>query len=350
MTITTDALRADVCEGEGRSEVEESRSYTVTVRLVSDAEGADTVSEARAYLKANGNMPWYGRRWGFGTAKDPLATCRSVKITRLHNVFDVYATYTTDTEKKEEKPDNNGDPSDDPLKWRTQLDLSYSQTAMAIEKAKFLGYSIPAGNPWLQPGRIGPIVNSALQPLDVQHLKEVDIQIIRCTFNRREWDQAEAEKFIGKVNQNNVLVLMPAIGFRANFPKQTLKVRQYGGRNEFQNRKSYWAITLEVMYKPDTWVLEVLDSGFGIRNAPGDKKVDNSTHPADAETWSVGELARIGNTPVTHAQDDNGFPMAVPANLDGNGQILPAGQDPVYLRYQIYPEVSFATLFALASQ
>jgi len=349
MTITTDKLRADVCEGEGRSEVEESRSYSVTVRLVSDAEGADTVSEARAYLKANGNLPWYGRRWGFGTAKDPLATCRSVKITRLHNVFDVYATYTTDTEKNEENPDDKGNPSTDPLEWRTEMDISYSQTAMAIEKARFRGFSRPVQNPWMIPQRFGPfvpILNSARQPLDVQHLEEVDVQVVRCTFNTKEWDQERAFQYIGCVNENDFLVHIPSINFRANFKAGTCKVRQYGGRSMFNNRRAYWAVTIEMMVKYSGWRLQVLDSGFGNRMAPGDPKVGDP----DNEVWSSVELPDFGNIPIEQAVDQNGNPMAVPGMLDGNGKLLKAGEQPVYLDYQIYPEISFAGLFALASK
>ena len=345
MTITADKLRVDEMDGEGRSEGEEKRNYSVSVRLLSDADGTDTITEARAYLKANSNMPWYGRSWSLGSSKDPLATCRSVRVRRAHNTFDVSATYSTDTDKNEEKPDDKGNPSTDPLKWRTETDISYSQTAMSIEEATFRGFSRPAGNPWLVPGRVGPIVNSALQPLDVQHLKEVDIQLIRCSFNVRDWDQDRAEDFIGAVNSAPFLVHIPAINFRANFVEQTCKVRQYGGRSMYTNRKAYWAVTLEMMVKLDGWRLEVIDSGFGTRNAPGDPKVGDPNN----ERWSSVELAEIGFTPSTQAVDANGNPIAIAGMLDGNGNMLPPGQQPVYLEYQIYREVSFAGLFALAS-
>lgn len=345
MTITADKLRVDEMDGEGRSEAEETRSYNVSVRLVSDANGSDTITEARAYLKANSNMPWYGRSWSLGSSRDPLATCRSVRVRRSHTTFDVTATYTTDTEKNEEKPDDKGNPSTDPLEWRTEMDISYSQTAMAIESATFRGFSRPAGNPWLVPGRVGPIVNSALQPLDVQHLKEVDIQLIRCTFNVKDWDQDRAQQYIGAVNNAPFLVLIPALNFRANFAARTCKVRQYGGRSMYTNRKAYWAVTLEMMVKLDGWRLNVLDSGFGNRMAPGDPKVGDP----DNEVWTSVELPDFGNIPIEQAVDENGNPMAVAGLLDGNGKLLKAGQQPVYLEYQIYRETSFAGLFALAS-
>ena len=345
MTITADKLRVDEMDGEGRSEGEETRSYNVSVRLLSDADGTDTITEARAYLKANSNMPWYGRSWSLGSSRDPLATCRSVRVRRSHNTFDVTANYTTDTEKNEEKPDDKGNPSTDPLEWRTEMDISYSQTAMAIEEAKFIGFSRPVQNALLVPGRYTPILNSAGQPLDVQHLMEVDIQLIRCTFNVREWDQERAAKFIGAVNDAPFLVHIPALNFRANFDSQTCKVRQYGGRSMYTNRKAYWAVTLEMMVKLGGWRLNVLDTGFGTRMAPGDPKIGDP----DNEVWTSVQLQELGNVPIEQAVDQNGNPMAVAGLLDGNGKLLKAGQKPVYLEYQLYFETSFAGLFALAS-
>lgn len=351
-------LKADSCDGEGRSESTEVRTYQCSVQLISDSPGQDTITEARAFLRANSKMPWYGREWNYGTKRDPFATCRSVKIRRNLNTFDVSATFSSEAEKKDEKPDEEGNPTDDPTKWRTELDIRYSQTAMAIDSAKFIGFSRPVNNNRLFPGRVGPIVNSAMQPLDVQHMKEVDTQTIRCTFYRAEWEQAEAQKFIGKVNSNPVLVLMPKLGFRANYPARTLKVREYGGRSEVANRKAFWSITIEVIYKPDGWLLEVLDTGFGTIVAPGEPKLphrvgaidpDPDSEAWESTTWSAPVIERMGNTPIEQAVDQNGNPIAVAGFLNGQGQMLPAGQDPVYLKYQIYDEVSFATLFALAS-
>lgn len=338
-------LRADSCDGEGRSESTEVRTYQCSVQLISDSPGQDTITEARAFLRANSKMPWYGREWNYGTKRDPFATCRSVKIRRNLNTFDVSATFSSEAEKKDEKPDNEGNPTDDPTKWRTELDIRYSQTAMAVDRAKFIGFSRPVNNNRLFPGRVGPIVNSAMQPLDVQHMKEVDTQTIRCTFYRAEWDQAEAQKFIGKVNSNGLLIAMPKLGFRANFPAQTLKVREYGGRSEVANRKAFWSVTIEVIYKPDGWLLEVLDSGFGTDLRPGKPKVGDP----DGEVWTSVELNLLGNTPVEQSVDKNGNPIAVAGLMDGQGDMLQAGQEPVYLKYQIYEETSFATLFALAS-
>lgn len=338
-------LKSDSCDGEGRSESTEVRTYQCSVQLISDSPGQDTITEARAFLRANPKMPWYGREWNYGTKRDPFATCRSIKIRRNLNTFDVSATFSSEAEKKDEKPDNEGNPTDDPTKWRTELDIRYSQTAMAVERATFIGFSRPVNNNRLFPGRVGPIVNSLMQQLDVQHMKEVDTQTIRCTFYRAEWDQAEAAKFIGKVNSNPLLVAMPKLGFRANYPAGTLKVREYGGRSEIANRKAFWSITLEVIYKPDGWLLEVLDTGFGTQLVPGEPKIGDP----DGEVWTSVDLNLLGNTPVEQAVDVNGNPIAVAGHLDGAGKMLKPGQEPVYLKYQIYEETSFATLFALAS-
>jgi len=183
-------------------------------------------------------------------------------------------------------------------------------------------------------------------------MKEVDTQTIRCTFYRAEWDQAEAAKFIGKVNSNPLLVAMPKLGFRANYPAGTLKVREYGGRSEIANRKAFWSITIEVIYKPDGWCVEVLGTGICTIVAPGEPKLphrvgaidpDPDSEQWESTTWSAPVIERMGNTPIEQAVDQNGNPIAVAGHLDGQGQMLPAGQEPVYLKYQIYEETSFST-------
>lgn len=348
MTITEHKIKADSFEGEGRDEASETRSFTVGVQLISDAEGTDKYDEARAYLKANRSLPWYGRNWNFGTRADPFATCKSISISRNHNTFDVRATYSSSTERNQEKPNNDGDPTTDPLDWRTELDVSYSQTSVAIEAAKFTGFSRPVGNPFLIPGRLGPPVNSALQPFELQYMKEQSVQVIRCTFNRPDWDQDEGAKYIDKVNRDPFRVLIPSLNYNVMFPARQCKVRQYGGRSMFTNRIAYWQITIEMCVNPDGWRLQLLDRGFGVRMMAGDPK--QNIHPADIEQWSSADVLRFGNMPAAHVMGPNDEPMAVPGLLDGNGKLLAPGQQPVYLEYQIYDEISFNTLFALASR
>lgn len=346
MTITEHKLKSDAFEGEGRDEATEVRSFTLGYQLISD-DATDTYAEARAYLKANSSLPWYGRRWKVGTRGDSQATCRSISITRNHTTFDVRATYNTQSERNQEKPDTNGEPTTDPLRWRPELDISYAQTSVAIEAAEFTGFSRPVGNPFLLPGRRGPPVNSALQPFELQYMREQSVQVFRCTFNREEWDQAEGAKYIDRVNNAPFRVLIPSCNFNVFFPIRQCKVRQYGGRSMFTNGVKYWAITIEMAINPDGWRLQLLDRGFGVRMRPGDQK--QNIHPADAETWSSVEVLQFGNLPAAHVMGPNDEPMAVPGLLNGNGQLLTPNEPPVYLEYKIYEEISFATLFALAS-
>jgi hypothetical protein len=93
---------------------------------------------------------------------------------------------------------------------------------------------------------------------------------------------------------------------------QYLSSINYGGASGF-----YWTVTYEFEFNPDKWTFKILDQGM--------RKIDTAT----------GQQAQIL---------ESGIPISSPKLLDGNGQPIEPGDDPVFLEFHLFPEKEFGGL------
>lgn len=320
-------------------------NYSATWRLHGwDAPSTPpTFSDVYSYLRSSSAMPYHGRAFQHETFRDATAKCVSIEpepVSGSQDSWDVRAIYESTKPPKQERPDNQqGDATEDPFQWRRECNVSWSQTSIGIEKAIFRGFSRPIGNRFLRPGRVGALVNSALQPLDVQHLMELDTQTITISKYVPQWNNQTAQFWIGAVNKADFDFQLRDLNGRFSFDALTLKVRNFGATSDFINGKTAWKQTIELSYNPLGWRLSVLDSGFGPRQMLSDRKYKSTT----GERISAADVQKNGGVGVF--TDENGNPTSVPRLLNGDGEELPAGQDPVFLIYQIYErEANFGQL------
>ena len=90
-----------------------------------------------------------------------------------------------------------------------------------------------------------------------------------------------------------------------------------------ENGAAFWQITYTLAVKRDTWDVKVLDAGY-----------------AELDPGSVG----AGVPPHwVKIVDDFGHEPTEPVPLNGSGRRLTPGDDPVYLSFRVYREVSYAT-------
>lgn len=321
-------------------------SYAATWRLHGWDAGATapTFTDVYAYLRSSSALPYHGRAFQHETFRDAAAQCVSIEpepAAGSQNAWDVRAVYESTKPPKQEQPDSQkGDATEDPFRWRRECNVSWSQTSIAVEKATFRGFSRPVASRFLQPGRVGPMVNSALAPLDVQHLAELDTQTISISKYVPEWNNQTAQFWIGAVNKADFDFQLRELKGKFSFDAYTLKVRNFGATSDFINGKTAWKQTIELSYNPLGWRLSVLDSGFGPRQAVGDRKQGATSNSTKVTATDVAKYGAVGAF-----VDANGNPSAMPRLLDGDGQELSAGREPVFLIYQIYErEANFGQL------
>lgn len=321
-------------------------NYVATWRLFGwdDTENNPTFSDVYSHLRANSELPYHGRAFRYDSFRDSTAVCVGIDpelVKSGENIWDVRATYESIKPDKQERPDNTekGEKTEDPFKWRRECSVSWSQTSIAVEQAFFRGYSRPVGNRWLKPGRLGAIVNSCLQPLDVQHMMESDQQSISISRYVQKWDNDLSKVWIGAVNRGAFKFNLNDLNGQFFFEPLTLKVREFGATSDFINGRQVWRQTIQFLYNPKGWRLQVLDMGFGPRQFPGDIKQGTTSNEIVTEE----DYNQYGGVGVF--TDANGNPSAVPRLLNGNGSELQNGFDPVFLIYQIYTrEDDFAAL------
>lgn len=154
----------------------------------------------------------------------------------------------------------------------------------------------------------GAIENSARTPIDPPLELEISIPIIKITINKAVLTYSSVADVQDCVN------LSTWLGFAAGL----VKIRGIEIKQKWENNYLYFEYNWTLAVKWDGWnPLRVLDQGF---------------HTLDSEGEPV--LAR----------DKFQTPYAHPVMLDGEGNKLTSGSDPVYLDFQMYREVEFVGL------
>jgi hypothetical protein len=148
------------------------------------------------------------------------------------------------------------------------------------------------------------IVNSALLPFDPPAMCEVSRPLLRVTKNVKE------------VSLEYLLRLQDAVNDRVwrNLPKWTARVDSYEANNKTENGVSFVELTLDIALRAETWLLQILDAGLLERIETANPKPPFNK----IKIW----------TPI---KDPFGhFGTVQP--LNGSGQRLAPGADPVFLK------------------
>ena len=161
------------------------------------------------------------------------------------------------------------------------------------------------------------ILNSAGYEYSPAMMQDVDY--LRLTVSRNEsvtsYDPATARDYINAVNSDSVtMVALPATA-------KQIKCLEYSARTATRGDSKYLAITYVFVFASLNWSRQVLDAGI----------YEEFVHP---ETHEVSDRRiRI-----------DGEPTDSPVKLNGAGQALPSGEEPVYLEFDINKQMPFGAL------
>lgn len=152
-----------------------------------------------------------------------------------------------------------------------------------------------------------PIDNSATVPIDPPLMLEHSIPIISISVNKATFSYATVSVLQDCVNSDTWN------GFAPN----TVKIRGIEVNVVWENNVLYFAYKWTLAVKYDAWrPVKILDMGYHEYNAGEPKLI----------------------------RDAYGNPLPQPSLLDGNGEKLPDGDDPVYLDFNMNRQVAFTGL------
>jgi hypothetical protein len=331
VSVTSRILYSTGCSGKATGNVGAPVSLEFTANYQVKAAPTDTALEVLEYFRGNG--PWIGSPFQYSSAFTTDAICTDVDAQPIQNsggMFFVTAKFSSpsggDDENNNDKKDKDGNKTDDPLQWHDEIDVSTTQVSCPIEYATYLGPN-PA-NEFLRPGLIArDPCNSAGVPFDPLPEYELDITVLRITKYTASWDDALIAPYRGTINSDQFVINKPDYNFSMTVPIIQGKIKQWSGNFHFQDKKKYWKQTIELHINPLGWRFPLLDRGT--------TKTVVDDNPANA-TYGFKIPKRL--------VDASNIPLTEPQKLDGNGNLLRAGRDPVYLLYGKYTEVPYANI------
>ncbi len=314
-----------------------SREYDAIYRVITN-NARDQAQQIMAYFAQNG--PWIGFPYVYANDYDGDALLHSISPVRDAKsafVWQVTCHYKTLHDDDDKREDEDGNETDDPLKWRDEIDISFTQLMVPVEKAKYLAGFVGQAAQLRRVGSEGPEVNSAFVPFDPPREKEISIRVVRIVKRKKQWDSGSATAWIGRINERDYTLSKPKYNLRKEtWPKHHAKLVSYGGSFHIENDVKHWRIEIEIHVNPLGWNPEILDRGVCARATFGDPD-------GRGGTLSSGDLIP-GRPEVRRLVDADEVPIDEPVLLDGDGQPLALGQPPVYLTYQELDEMDFAQL------
>jgi hypothetical protein len=333
------------------------RSYVSIYRVVTD----DANDQARVifnHLKYTPSLPWFGYAYGYANDIDLGAFVVEIDPRRDKGssfLWRVVVRFETPGEE-EEKQDDEGKPTTDPLEWANEIEVSKIFITVPVYEAQYWGARKGGEDFFVDPpgmivGDFYPPWNSARQLYNPPLETSQAIQAFRITETMLTYPADTALDLVNAVNDNDFTLHLPEGPDREGetdflMARWTGLVVDIGGSLNFRNGIFFWRNRLEVHWKDDTWLDDIPDRGFFARVEVGDPK---GIVGAPGEVWSDNEIEELKAAGVPVARvlaDPHGRSFTEPILLDGRGKPLPPDEDPVYHRWLKYKERDFGTLFA----
>ena len=159
------------------------------------------------------------------------------------------------------------------------------------------------------------IANSSDEPVDPPHTEDFDDLILRATYNVGSFNPVGASNYKGAVNSDQFLGFAPGLA----------KIKEYSGREIKAITGNYYvAVSTEIHFRKDGWKRKFVDEGYRIKTGTDDD----------------------GKPTYTAILDDEGKEVSEPVKLDGEGQKLADGEDPVLIEYETKNPLPFTTEFS----
>ena len=358
MTVTNVSLAGVGADG---TITTTKRSYVANYKVMTD----DQLDGPRVIFdkfKFDVMLPWFGYSYAYGNDIDLPAFMVEINPRRERQnplQWNVAVTFETSGED-EEKEDEEGKPTSDPLEWAGEVDISPLFFTVPVYKAKYLG-ATKGDAPHVDPpgvvvGNFYPPWNSNRQLYNPGLESTIAGRSFRVTETMETYPAIEALELLDTVNDRGFTLKIPGglnheIITIFNMDTHTALIVDIGGSLNFRNGVFFWRNRLEIHWRPDKWVDEVPDRGTAMRIGAGFAKGIPGTYPPvnqEEGYWTQAEVAAIvrAGLPLVHEiVDAHGRAITEPVLLDGVGMPLPDGEEPVYHRWLKYKVDDLQKLF-----
>lgn len=297
------------------------------------------------HFRDAGNLPYLNKPYSFGNDNDPAAICTAIRPVRQANsrtswiVTLEYATPEGSKDNNEpdrKEPDNDGNLTNDPTRWRERWDMGFTQISVPVEKALHI-----SGIAGLPVGKETAPCNSAGEPFLPPLEKDLDISVYRRSFYQDIWLGDFADRFMGTINDNAITVIGNGFSMNWQAAPYELRCKNIGGSLEWINNFGWWRIDIEWWKNPYGWDVEIADRGLNRRATIGEDTGRGSNYEQDDMITGDpgGGLVRAQLIPIL---DVDGNPIRTPVFLDGHGRPHVSLTQPVnYIKYRIYDVETF---------
>jgi hypothetical protein len=315
-----------------------SRSYSLNYVVKTD-DATHSPREIEQYFRngtdnTGARLPYYGRswRWPYG-GSDVESLCVGIDADyrpKSGGYWDVKVEFKPDPEDEQERRQSVDGESTDPEEWLETVETSSTQISVPAEFGIFRGFDPPnIRNDYLVPGRVYPVVNSAMSPLVPQPDRIIEIEVIRLSKYVRRLDVELP--FRGALNNDFFQInKQPDYAFIRQFAPYAVWVKRIDGVCERINGLPWVHREIELWVHPESWWEQLLDRGIHRRCAAGDPKQGGGVI-SNANTSNLADPERPKNEVLT---DDNGNIITQPQLLNGNGQPLENLTRPVWMKWQ----------------
>lgn len=316
------------------------RTHTAVYKVKSAP--TDTEVTILEHFRTTNTLPYLGKYFKVENDRDETAICNSIAPQRVEKGGGIWLTTVkwSPLEDEKEQKDSEGNDTNNPLDWHDEVNIGFRIIMVPCEVAIFRGAVINGVKgqpipPLLNVGEQLLPCNSAFVPFDPTLEQEINIKVVTITKNLRVFDGIWADQFRGCVNEDFVNIQKLPYGYFDQWQPLTAKVENVTGTFQLTNRILYWKQAVEVHINPLTWRKFPCDRGMAQRLTPGAKRYNGQT--VSYSDPDVNQLEAL--------RDQSGFPIAGPVLFNGKGQPLdPLTEKPVYLEYQVFPEVPFAPI------
>jgi hypothetical protein len=340
MAVTETRLHSAGTTGdaEGVSSASVSGGYTVQYRAkVSNSPAVDTAAVVLRHFKATNSLPWIGRAFKVGAVEDRMVSCQKVRAEYIENSDGWYIVNcefkSLEVSAPSFIPDDQED--EDPVLWHDDIDVSFTQMSVPVDKAIFRGFENALGaNSSMKAGEELPVTNSARIPFDPQIEEEEHIKVIRITKNVPKYDDSFFDKYQGAINEDEVTINKPEYGFSSTFGKHQGLIRVQA-QFAIENKVRFWKQTVEIHVRKRGWRRSLLDQGFQEIYKAGDRDTNNTT-------ISASNLPARDQFEYRTITGSDGHPILIPVLLNGQGKKLRDGYKAVYGIWSTKDEIAFA--------
>lgn len=330
------------CEVTGTTVTNAKTSYSANWNVIC-SDPTDGPALIRKYFRNDSSLPFNGRSYRFADDFDTTAFCKSLVVSRESRGAGFYRVQAKfepldagNDGQNEQQQDENGNLTDDPISWAEEIQVSYTQITVPVEKAIYIGGFKGKIAAKVKEGAEVCPMNSAGVPFDPPLEKEENIKVIRFSRNVRAYNGDLHDEFQDAINSENITVRKNAYRFVNTWRKHTALIKNIDAVHQFANGLSFWKEAIEVWVKRSTWIREVVDRGLARRQWEGDLNDAGKTISASDNPEGFPFVSRL--------KDAAGYPITEPILLDGDGQPLLEGRPPVFIKYRTNPEKPFARL------